>query len=121
MARAGADGAAGRAMMRSAPSMRQARRRHASDGAAPDGTASDGAAAIPGRTAANGATADWPRQAMPSQRVSPSATRVAAPKGDIRRGVNPRVGIARDQGMAGRRAVARPDVRRGAVGVEVAS
>jgi hypothetical protein len=67
------------------------------------------------------------QQAMPSQRLSPRATpsaRIASPKGDLRRGVNPRTGIARDSigrdsiarsgmggGMGGSRAAARRDIR----------
>ncbi|HZO45725.1 MAG TPA: Spy/CpxP family protein refolding chaperone [Xanthobacteraceae bacterium] len=68
------------------------------------------------------------RQAMPSQRISPkSMSRIASPKGELRRGVNPRTGIARDgiarsQGMGGQgiarqgmgggsRAAARRDMR----------
>jgi len=57
-----------------------------------------------------------PRQAMPSQRMAPrfAAPRDGGSKGALRRGVNPRFATPRDQVMAGRRSVARPDIRQGA-------
>ncbi len=55
---------------------------------------------------------------MPSQRGAPrfAAPRTGGSKAALRRGVNPRVATPRDQGMAGRRSVSRPDIRRGVAG-----
>ncbi len=62
-----------------------------------------------------------PRQAMPGQRSAPrfAAPRDGGSKGVQRRGVNPRFATPRDQGMAGQRAVARPDIRRGVAGSDI--
>jgi hypothetical protein len=54
-----------------------------------------------------------PRQAAPSPRVAPrfAAPRDGSPKSAFQRGVNPRTGIARDQGKAGSRAATRRELR----------
>ncbi|MBX9777462.1 MAG: Spy/CpxP family protein refolding chaperone [Xanthobacteraceae bacterium] len=54
-----------------------------------------------------------PRQVAPSQRVSPrlAGPRDGRPKGDLRRGVVPRQGIAGERGKAGSRAAERRELR----------
>lgn len=49
-----------------------------------------------------------PRQVSPGRRVTP---RFANPKGQLRRGVNPRVGTSRDRVGRGKRSVERPQIQ----------
>lgn len=52
-----------------------------------------------------------PRQVAPTQRVAPRFAAPSGPKGALRRGVNPRVGLSRDQLKAGSRAATRRELR----------